>query len=209
MKIKGFHDTIGWYNKNASKYAQSIKNIPSVGLDEFIKEIPKDSKVLDAGCASGRDTKLIADKGINIVGIDLSLELIKIARKNYPNIEFIEGNFLNLPFLNGSFGGIWAHASLLHFETVEEVVDALKEFYRVLMLKGILHLFVKEKTSEKKFDVVSDVLSQHNRFFQYFTKEEIENYLKKVGFKIIKIDKCDDSAGRSDVKWILCLAKKD
>jgi len=211
MKIKGFQDTINWYNKNAKKYdTESVQNVkPIEQIDEFIKLIPKDSKVLDAGCGPGRDTKLITDRGVSVMGIDLSTELIKIARKKYPNIKFIVGNFLNLPFPIDHFGGVWAHASLIHFETVEDVVKALKEFYRVLTPGGILHLFVREKTANKKFDIVSDVLSKYNRLFQYFTKEEIEDYLKKVGFKVTKLVECYDPAGRSDVKWILSLARKE
>jgi len=46
MKIKGFQDTINWYNKNARKYAQSLENIPNIDqIDDFIKQIPKGSKV--------------------------------------------------------------------------------------------------------------------------------------------------------------------
>jgi len=44
-----------------------------------------------------------------------------IARTTYPEIKFVEGNFLNLPFADQSFDGIWAHASLLHLETVKAV----------------------------------------------------------------------------------------
>ncbi len=209
MKIKGFQDTINWYNKNAYQYASnSIQNLPSIGLDDFVKEIPTNFKVLDAGCAAGRDTKRLKDRGINAIGIDLSSELIKVAKKNNPDIEFIEGNFLHLPFPPDSFGGVWAHASLLHFETVTEVISALKEFNRILTNNGIVHIFVKEKTTDKKFDIVSDKLSHHNRFFQYFTKEEIEDYVRKAGFTILKIEEYNDPAKRKGVRWILCLAKK-
>lgn len=209
MKVKGFQDTIDWYNQNASKYARSLENIPNIDqIDDFVKQIPYGTKVLDAGCAGGRDTKLMADRGVDIVGIDLSTKLIKVAKLKYPTIKFIEGNFLNLPFENNLFGGVWSHGSLLHFETINEVVKALKEFNRVLLPGGILHLFLKEKTTDKKFDVVLDSLSGHDRFFQYFTKEEVKKYLEETNFKIIKLEEVKDPAGRIDVKWILCLAIK-
>lgn len=208
MKIKGFQDTIDWYNKNANKYAQSIKDIPSVGLEEFIKLIPKGSVVLDVGCGSGRDTKRLVDKGINTIGLDLSTGLIAIAKQTYPDIRFEVGDMLQLHFPDNSIGGIWAYASLLHFETIKEVMKALEEFYRVLKKEGIVHIFVKEKTTEKKFDIVSDKVSGHDRFFQYFTKEEVEKYLKDCGFKVLNSYICDDPAGRPEVRWIECFAKK-
>lgn len=208
MKIKGFQDTMEWYNKNAPQYAKSIQKIQSIKqIGEFVQEIPKGAKILDAGCASGRDTKLISDKGFNVIGIDLSHELINIARKNNPNIEFIEGNFLKLPFSNNFFGGVWARASLLHFETIKDVVDSLKEFHRVLMSGGIIHIYVKEKIKDEKFDIIEDSLSHHKRFFQYFTMQEIEKYVTNSGFTILKLER-HDSTSRSEIKWLLCLAKK-
>lgn len=208
MKIKGFNDTIQWYNSNATLYANAIQNIPSKDqIDDFISHLPQDALILDAGCASGRDSKIIYDKGYKIIGIDLSTELIKIAESNYSNIQFIEGNFLQLPFKNNHFDGIWSHASLLHFESTVEVVKSLQEFYRVLKSGGVIHIFVKEK-KDKKFDIVTDSLSNHKRFFQYFTEGEITNYMKKTGFKIIKSIHTLDPGGRKEVNWILILARK-
>ena len=213
MQIKGFRDTINWYNQNAQVYSKSILNYSSPEqIDEFVKLVPKSTKVLDAGCASGRDSKFLLDKGINVIGIDLSLELIKIAKKNYPDIKFVEGNFLNLPFIDKMFGGIWAHASLLHFENTEDVFKALSEFYRVLMKNGIIHVLVKAQTTINKYNIVIDKLSKHNRFFQFFTKEEIKDLLQRSSFKIIKLEhyrEIDKNPnGRPEVEWIVCLGKK-
>lgn len=208
MKVKGFQDTIDWYNQNASKYSLSVQNLVSYEqIEEFIKNVPANSKILDAGCAAGRDTKIIHDLGFKIIGLDITKKLINIAKEKYPEIKFIEGNFLKLPFKDNYFGGIWAHASLLHLEKVEDVIKALSEFYRVLIKDGILHLYVKEKFN-KKYDIVKDKLSNHDRFFQYFTIDEIKEYLNNLGYKIIMIENFPDPAGRSEVKWILCLAKK-
>lgn len=126
MKIVGFQDTIDWYNQNALDYSNSIQDLVSYDqIEEFIKHLPNNSKVLDAGCAAGRDTKIINDRGFKTIGLDISKELIKIAKQKYPDIEFIEGNLLELPFADNYFGGVWAHASLLHFETVRDFIKTL------------------------------------------------------------------------------------
>ncbi|MFA5136197.1 MAG: class I SAM-dependent methyltransferase [Patescibacteria group bacterium] len=208
MKIKGFNDTIQWYNSNAASYASSIQNIPSKDqIDDFISLLPQGALILDAGCASGRDSKIMHEKGKKVIGIDLSTELIKIAKKNNPEIQFVEGNFLHLPFEDDHFDGIWSHASLLHFESIDEVLKSLREFHRVLKTEGVIHIFVKEK-KDKKFDVVTDSLSHHDRFFQYFTEDEMSEYMKKTGFKIIKLLHTSDPGGRKEVSWILILARK-
>lgn len=208
MKVQGFKDTIAWYNKNADRYSKSVQNLPSAGIDEFVNKLPEGAKVLDAGCASGRDSQRLFDKGIEVVGIDLSSSQIDLAKKTYPGISFIEGDFLSLPFGDGSFEGVWAHASLLHFENVVDVQKALKEFSRVLKKGGILHVFVKEKTTENKFEIVTDSLSNHDRFFQYFSKDEIEGYIIESGFDVVKTERQIDAAGRKEVSWLLFLGQK-
>lgn len=207
--IQGFDDTIAWYNANAQKYAENIEDVPSLDyLDEFSDIVGKGTSVLDAGCASGRDTNLLHERGINAIGLDLSISLLNIARQRYPNLKFIEGNFLELPFQDTSFDGIWAHASLLHLESTEDVIKALSEFNRILKSGGVMHVFVKQQLGKDKTSIVSDKLSGHDRFFQWFSKNEMQNLLRKTQFAILKIeDNIPDPAGRNEVKWIRVLAK--
>lgn len=213
MKIRGFRDTIKWYDKNAAKYAESTLATASLDqINEFLELIPKGGKVLDAGCGVGRDTNIFADKGYEAVGVDLSTGLLKEAKKRYHKVKFIKGNLLNLPFPENYFEGVWAHASLLHLETVEDVKRAITEFKRVLKEKGTLHILVKAQTGVQKTAVVSDSISKHDRFFQYFTKDEMNNLLIKGGFGVVKLEQYRESErnpkGRPEVEWILGLAKK-
>lgn len=209
-KITGFGDTIAWYDANAEKYAASIEQFPSEELlDRFANVVGRGGKVLDAGCAAGRDCRFLKDRGLVPIGIDLSEPLIKIARNKHPDIEFRQGDILNLPFEDESFDGIWAHASLVHFETTEDVVKALKEFNRILKPNGIIHVFVKQQSGKEKTSVISDILSRHDRFFQWFTKHEVQQLLDKTGFAIIDLqDDYEDPAGRDEVRWVVALAKK-
>lgn len=209
-EVKGFKDTIAWYDANAEKYAAAIEQFPSEELlDRFAKVVGGGGKVLDAGCAAGRDCRLLKDRGLVPIGIDLSEPLIAIARSKHPDIEFRQGNILNLPFEDEFFDGVWAHASLVHFETTEDVVKALKEFNRILKPNGIIHVFVKQQSGKEKTSVISDKLSGHDRFFQWFTKHEVQQLLDKTGFAIIDLQgDYEDPAGRDEVKWVVALAKK-
>ncbi len=217
MKVKGFASTINWYKNNAGAYTNGYykynkeKDIGEVY--EYAKLLPKGSKVLDAGCAAGRDSKHLVEEGLSVIGIDLVGEFIEMARKYEPRATFIEGSFLNLPFPKNTFGGVWANASLLHFETVEEVQRSLAQFYDVMKMGGILHVKVKAQKGLEKFQIINDKLSKHDRFFQLFTHEEISNLITKAGFKIIKLEQYDEAAkfgkvGRKGLEWIWCLAKK-
>jgi len=213
MEIKGFADTIAWYDQNAEQYAEvqgKIADHDDVAL--FASKLPTEGYILDAGCAAGRDANLFTQKGLRVEGIDVSKGLIAIAKKNYPHLSFRIGNFLSLPYENETFDGIWAHQSLLHLETVEDVLTALKEFYRVLKPGGIILVLVKAKMGVEKTAVAKDAFSNHDRFFQYFTKDELRELLSKSGFKINQIEQYNEidrnPHGRPEVDLILALGEK-
>lgn len=56
--------------------------------------VSKDQKILDAGCGPGFFSNFIYNKtnNNNIVGCDFSSVAISIAKKNYPNLSFLESN---------------------------------------------------------------------------------------------------------------------
>src|SRR3989344_1110501 len=144
MKISGFQDTLDWYQANAQSYTKGYyKYGKGSELEAFTKLIPKAGKVLDAGCAAGRDSKYLVDEGLNITGIDLVEAFITQAKRHVPKGIFLQGSFLNLPFDDEALDGVWSNASLLHFETIEEVQKALQEFHRVLKKNGALYVNVK------------------------------------------------------------------
>ena len=105
----------------------------------------------------------------------MSKSLIAKAKEQHSDITFIQADFLDLPFEDNFFHGLWAHASLLHFEQPSQVEKALSEFNRVLTKNGLIHVFVKQQLGEEKTSVVVDTLSNHPRFFQF----------QKIGLDII------------------------
>ncbi len=213
MEVKDFGDTIKWYDSNAKKYVETIEQHSSPEqIKEFIDLLPANANVLDAGCAGGRDTKLLQEAGVNATGLDLSTGVIKEAKKKHPELKFIQGNFLKLPFENSTFDGVWAHASILHLETIGKVKKTLSEFSRVLKPNGVLHILVKAQTGDKETAVVSDSFSGHDRFFRYFTQEELQNLLQEQRFGNIKTEQYKetdiDPKGRPEVELIHTLSRK-
>lgn len=209
--MSNFKQTIKWYDDNAEVYASKIEpSYPNFLINSFTQKVGKNGVILDAGCAGGRDCNLFRQKGLNPVGIDLSKSLVEYAKLKNPNIEFFHGSFLNLPFKDKSFDGVWAHASLLHLEKISEVKKALSEFYRVMKKGAYLHTFVKQQLDDKKTTSASHSFSgDFERFFRFFTKEEFRELLEKAGFEIESIeDNYVTPDGRKEIKWILALSRK-
>lgn len=210
--VKDFESTIAWYNQNAAKYsASTLKLVPQEDIAKFIKLLPSEGKILDAGCGAGRDTNTIGEFRPTI-GLDISSGLIKEARLNFPRSVFIEGDMLKLAFVDNLFIGIWSYASLVHMDTVQDVQVALSEFNRVLKPEGLLGVSVKAQTGEEETAVVSDKLSGHDRFFRYFTQHGLAGLLVQAGFRIVEIAQQNETVnnphGRPEVEWIFALAKK-
>ena len=214
MGSKQIKETIRWYDLNAPKYADATSNLSSeIAIEQFVKLLKPKTLVLDAGCAAGRDTYLLTAKGLKVIGLDISKGLLKAARKKFPRLEFIYGDLLKLNFADNYFGGVWANSVLLHLENQEKVLKALKNFYRILSDKGIIHITVKAKKGKKKVDFVKDSLSKTGRFFQYFSLDEVKKLLEEVDFKIIIIEQYLETErylkGRPGIEEIRVLAQKD
>ena len=200
------------YNKAADKYQQLFfdeldkKGFDKNYLDEFSKHFKSNSIICDAGCGPcGHIEKYLTDKGMNVIGIDISEKCIEIAKKNFPTIPFEVGDFCKLNFSDNYFDGIISYYSVL--DTPKIYLDkVMNEFHRVLKIGGYLLLVVKEGAAE---GFQSDLLGIETEiYFSLFTKKEIECFLKSNNFKIIKIEQRNPYADEINIERIFSISKK-
>ena len=205
--------TVKWYDQNAKKFDSLISSlaIPE-HIDTFRQQLFPKALVLDAGCGSGRDTALLEAKQLTLTGLDLSTELLKIAQEKCPQVKFVQGNLLDLPFKNESFDGVWANACLVHLKNNAAVKKSLSEFHRVLKKGGVLHIFVRANLGGKKVLFHQDSQSRFKRLFHNFTQTEVTSLLFEAGFKELFTTQTKEidqhPQGRADVEWIHSISKK-
>ena len=131
------------YDKYAA-YRQEIINDGTMLAHQYVEKpmmesmLPdlSDKKILMLGCGTGDECKLLIEHGAssnNIIGIDISEASIEIAKKTYPDIEFIVDDINNLPFLGNYFDFVYSSLSVHYSETPEKVYS---EVYRVLKREG-------------------------------------------------------------------------
>ena len=98
---------------------------------------------LDVACGSGKLTAQLAaiagPKG-RVVGLDFSPQMLEVARRDHPGIEFVEGDALKLPFDDESFD-----ASTIAFglRNLADPVGGLREMLRVVKSRAVVLEFVR------------------------------------------------------------------
>lgn len=102
----------------------------------FIQEfIPLGSSVCDLGCGDGIGSEKLAQAGYKVTGIDVSEEMLEIARKNpgNENITFYKANLSSSGMPEGSFDAVMAINSL---EWTKSPLTSLQEISRIIKPEG-------------------------------------------------------------------------
>jgi len=169
--IKKAYNTLGQEYYDTRKY----KSGSSYFYNEML-EMPatlrllgnvKGKKILDFGCGPGLYAKILKDNGADVKGIDISKELIKIAKKEAPGVEFVVGDATkNLPYKKGEFDIVLATLVMGHFKNWK---DVLKEISRVLNKRGIFIFSIYNPVTEK---------TEKTRWF-FKTFRQIKNYFEE------------------------------
>jgi len=126
-KISGKYDS--WYETPLGRFADETET--KLALDFFPPA--KEAKVLDAGCGTGNFSIKLAAMGALVTGIDISGEMLAIARTKAKlkglDISFAEMDIYKLSYPDGFFDGVFSMAA---FEFIKKPAAAFQELMRVL-----------------------------------------------------------------------------
>ena len=173
------------YNKIAQEYDKEFGNDYSDTpyVDKFLNYL-EGKKVLDIGCGVGNLTKYIMDKGFNVEGIDLSKEMLNIAKQKYSDIKFYEMNMKEIT-LRKKYDGIMLAYSLFHL-TKKEVIEVLPKYYELLNSNGKILLILQYGQGER---IIDEPLKEGLKIFiNYYSQDEIIEILRNNSFKILYTD---------------------
>lgn len=135
------NDIISQWDNAAELYTQSqeisefVESNKSVVFGRFNNM--KGKRVLDLGCGYGLFTEYFRNIGADIIGIDGSKEMIRIAKERYPDCSFDIADIIKiLPFENDSFDLVFCNQVLMDIENIEPVFMEVK---RILKHDGIFY----------------------------------------------------------------------
>ncbi|HUU64049.1 MAG TPA: class I SAM-dependent methyltransferase [Dehalococcoidia bacterium] len=115
-------------------------DIESPPRELFLSYLPKEGKIVDAGCGLGKWVNYLKQRGYDIVGIDNS-ELAVAKLKNFDESLQVElGDILDIHYPDSSLDAYISMGVVEHFE--DGPTPALKEAYRVLKPGGLIFVSV-------------------------------------------------------------------
>lgn len=150
--------------------------------DRFIPALPKDAKVLDIGCGTGQQTLLFTEKGIDVVGIDISAGLVRVANKKIGENICMVSDACRLPFNSNTFDAVSCAGSTLNH--IPDYACFFDEIARVLKPGGFIFLESDNKWRPDMFwcllsTMVGDPLQYHEKLdnvLGYFKRPLAEGY---------------------------------
>ena len=137
----------GTYERIADHFA-STREHPWPDVESFCAGRRADV-ALDVGCANGRHTELLSGHAERVIGLDLSPELLSIARRRVPEAHLVEGDAAELPFVSGSVGLALYIATLHHLPERRLRRRSLDELARVLHDGGTALVSVWSTTHDR------------------------------------------------------------
>jgi ubiquinone/menaquinone biosynthesis C-methylase UbiE len=150
-------------------------------LDAFARRLAGMGMVVDMGCGPGQIAAFLASRDVEVQGVDLSPQMIEVARELHPGIEFQTGDMRALPFADESLAGLSAMYCIIHIPR-DEVTTVLGELRRVLCPGGLLLMsFHVGSRIEHVTEFLEESVSMD---FVFFERDEMEGYLRRAGFEI-------------------------
>ena len=181
----------GWErvaNKYDSTWSSSTRQFIPALLDAA--QLAPSMSILDVGCGPGYVSTAAAERGAIPTGVDFSKEMIAIARRMFPQLQFRQGDAQDLPFDDASFDRVIANFALLH---VAEPERAFMDANRVLKPGGRFAFTTWAKSSENPFvKLVDDAIRAHANLevdlppgpphYLFESEEEFRKALERAGF---------------------------
>ncbi len=192
--------TINTYNHNAKALAVKFDAMGAriQDVERAFSYLNKaQSSVLEIGCGNGRDAKEILKYTSHYIGIDVSEELIKMARESEPDAHFEIADIENYTFPE-HVDLIIAFASLLHSDK-ENLQVILDKAHEALHEHGIFYISLKYGDYHEEI-----LVDEFGTRCYYFYTPEIIMAMAKDRYKV-EYQNIQDINGQ---KWFVIVLRK-
>ncbi len=172
-------------------------------IEEIFKDTHKPKRILEVGCGTGSYTKILLERGYEITAVDISEEMLKIARKKCA-CEFIKGDIKSVS-INDKFDACIAMFAVIGYITRNsEIIEALNNIRRHLKPNGIFifdawnGLAVMRNLPERRIKELENDMMKVVRVA--VPNLDSFNHVCKVNYKLLIINKENNTLNEIDEK---------
>jgi SAM-dependent methyltransferase len=108
----------------------------------------------DVGCGPGHVAAYLAERGVPVLGVDLSPRMVEAARRRYPALTFEVGSMTALPAADAAWAGAVCAYAIIHLGP-DERPDAYAELARVIAPGGWLLMSFHVSDAERPVGAVA------------------------------------------------------
>jgi SAM-dependent methyltransferase len=186
------------YDRVAARYLERFaRELDEKPFDrDFLDDIAAASRqhgwVIDLGCGPGQIGAYLAAKGLRVLSVDLSLEMLCVASTLRAGATRLQADMRGLPFADNSIAGAVAFYSLIHIPPTE-LAATLAELQRVLITGGLLAATVHvtppndrarpgAATDDAALHIDEMLTERVDLNFYFYGTERIATALEEAGF---------------------------
>lgn len=171
--------TIRAYNRHAEQYAaRDVYPLERI-LARFVELVGGGGLAVDVGCGAGQYAEALRVRGLRVVGLDLSAQMLAQAQLAGRR-RLLQADMRRLPLRSCRADGCFVCASLLHIPR-PQVPTVLDGFRRVMRPGGVLYVGLQEGVGEEWVDWGMG----ERRFFVYYRSQEVDQLLRGSSFSIV------------------------
>lgn len=191
--VDRYKETSETWNKIASQYQDQFMDLDLYNdtYDFFCNLISKEEpRLLEIGCGPGNITKYLLARrpDFQIFGIDISPNMIELAKKNNPTASFAIMDSRHISELESGYDGIVCGFCLPYLSQADGRIF-IADCSDLLNENGNLYLsFVEGDPIKSDFQVIS---SGDRTYFYFYNLDELTVQLEKNNFKQIEVFKVD------------------
>ena len=172
------------YNQIAELYNQKRidkKDANYCYFNALSQYFPSHGKLLDIGCGVAIPVcSYFKEKGFEIFGIDISEEMIALAKKQIPDGKFEVGDMMEMNYHSDTFDLITSTFAIIHIPQ-EKQLNLLVKIYSYLKTNGVAYLVLGDKNQKE----IKREWHGVEMYWSYYSSEEYKDILLKIGFHII------------------------
>jgi SAM-dependent methyltransferase len=153
--------------------------------------LPERGRVLDLGCGTGLPyARILVEKGFDVLGVDLSGEMVEVASENVPEASFVQISMSEMTYRD-EFDGVMSSFSMLLLPP-DLFRETASRIYSALVDGGYFYLSLNEPASvsgDPDSEVFVNIMGQDMYSRAYTEEEEVESCFRPLGFTLVKFNR--------------------